>query len=56
MEVRFKDVPQAFWLPEEVTVTVNWDGAVFRNRHQYSDFQLFRVDTTVEPRRSAAPN
>jgi VWFA-related protein len=55
-EVRFKDVPQAFWLPEEVTVTVNWDGAVFRNRHRYSDFQLFRVDTDAAPPRSPARN
>ena len=55
-EVRFKDMPQVFWLPKEVTVTVNWDGAVFRNRHVYSEFQLFRVNTTTEPRRSTPPN
>jgi len=38
-------VAQAFWLPQEVTVTVNWQGMVFRNRHRYSDFALFRVET-----------
>jgi VWFA-related protein len=48
--VHFKDISQAFWLPEVVTVTVNWQGMVFRNSHRYSDFQLFRVDTAA-PRR-----
>jgi VWFA-related protein len=45
--VHFKDVSQAFWLPEVVTVTVNWQGMVFRNSHRYSDFQLFRVNATA---------
>ncbi|HLY18913.1 MAG TPA: VWA domain-containing protein [Bryobacteraceae bacterium] len=43
-EVRFNDVAQVFWLPAEVTVTLNWQGMVFRNRHHYSQFQLFHVD------------
>jgi VWFA-related protein len=44
--VQFKGATQAFWLPEEVTVTLNWQGMLFRNRHRYSDFQLFRVDAS----------
>jgi hypothetical protein len=50
-EVHFKSVPQPFWLPEEVTVSLNWQGMLFRNRHRYSDFHLFRVDATEAPRR-----
>jgi VWFA-related protein len=43
-EVRFKESPQVLWLPEEVTVTVHWRGRVYFNRHDYSDFKLFRVE------------
>jgi VWFA-related protein len=43
-EVRFKDSPQVLWLPVEVTVTVDWRGRVYFNRHDYSDFKLFRVE------------
>ncbi len=43
--VRFKGVPQDFWLPEDVTVTLDWRGMVFRNHHHYSQFGLFHVDT-----------
>jgi len=53
--VHFKDVPQPFWLPEEVTVTLNWQGMVFRNSHRYSNFQLFRVDAAPAQQASAAP-
>lgn len=42
--VHFKDVPEAFWLPEQVTVTMKRRGAVFRNRHVYSDFHLLRTE------------
>jgi hypothetical protein len=49
-EVRFSDMTQTFWLPEEVTVTFNWEGTVFRNRHRYSDFHLFRVAASEAPR------
>ena len=44
-ELRFKGVPQPFWLPEEVTVTVDWKGVEFENRHHYSQYEVFRVDT-----------
>jgi VWFA-related protein len=45
-EVRLNS--RLFWLPEEVTVTVIWHGAVFRNVHYYSQFKLFGVDTQVK--------
>ena len=42
-DVQFKMLAEAFWLPRDVTVTVNWNGKEFRNEHQYSDFELFNV-------------
>ncbi|MGA3323327.1 MAG: VWA domain-containing protein [Terriglobia bacterium] len=44
-EVDFKESPLVLWLPAEVTVTVVWRGQVYRNRHEYSDFKLFSVET-----------
>jgi len=51
-EVKFKEIPAGFWLPHEVTVTVHWKKRIFRNRHHYSDFRFFRVET--EEKRKAA--
>ncbi len=42
-EVRFVSIPEAFWLPREVVVTIQADGRMFRNLHRYSDYQLFTV-------------
>jgi VWFA-related protein len=42
--VHLGGVAEAFWLPEQVTVTLKWRGAAFRNRHEYSDFQLLRTE------------
>jgi tetratricopeptide (TPR) repeat protein len=44
-EVSFKEVASALWLPQEVSVTVDWKGRVYRNWHRYSDFKLFNVET-----------
>ena len=44
-EVHFKGLAQGFWLPQQVTVTVAWNGKHLRNEHQYSDFKLFNVET-----------
>ncbi len=44
-EVTFTEVKSDLWLPREVAVTVAWNGRVFRNRHTYSDFRLFNVDS-----------
>lgn len=44
-EIRFKQAGSALWLPTRVTVTLNWRGEVLRNRHEYSDFKLFAVET-----------
>jgi hypothetical protein len=34
------------WLPEEVTVTLDWNGRLLRNKHEYSDFKIFDVDAS----------
>jgi len=41
--VHFKKYPQEFWLPQRVSVAVDWNGKRLRNEHQYSDFQLANV-------------
>ena len=43
-EVHFKRFPEGFWLPADVTVTLDWSGRRLRNRHEYSDFVVFNVD------------
>jgi Tfp pilus assembly protein PilF len=57
--VHFKNAQESFWLPEEVTVTLNWNGRVLRNRHKYSDFKLFSVDASEKigtPKGGAEPS
>jgi len=44
-QVSFKEVASALWLPQEVSVTVDWRGRVYRNWHRYSDFKVFNVET-----------
>jgi hypothetical protein len=44
-EVRFQDSPHAFWLPREVLVTTEWSGWTFRNRHRYSEYLVFSVES-----------
>ena len=44
--VQFKQVTQKFWLPEAVTVTLDWNGRVYRNSHAYSDFLVSNVEAT----------
>ncbi|MGD0695850.1 MAG: hypothetical protein ABSB82_13440 [Terriglobia bacterium] len=44
-EAHFKDIAQGFWLPHEVTVSVDWNGRHLRNRHQYSEFKVFNVES-----------
>jgi hypothetical protein len=45
-EVRFKGIAEGFWLPQQVTVTVDWNGKHLRNEHRYSEFKLFNVQAT----------
>jgi hypothetical protein len=41
--------PADFWLPEQVEVTVNIGRAEYINRHKYSDYRLFRVESVIKP-------
>jgi tetratricopeptide (TPR) repeat protein len=45
-EVHFRDLPTGFWLPQEVTVSVDWNGKHLRNQHRYSEFKVFNVAAT----------
>jgi len=45
-EVHFKKISQDFWLPQRVTVAVDWNGKHLLNEHQYSDFKLFNVNAS----------
>jgi hypothetical protein len=45
-EVHFNSLNKTVWLPEEVTVTLDWNGKRLRNRHAYSDFRVFDVNAT----------
>ncbi len=44
-QVNFKGTSTSVWLPLEVVVTVKWRDRTFRNRHRYSNFRLFKVET-----------
>ena len=44
-EVRFNQLGAGEWLPHSVVVNVEWAGKSYRNLHEYSDFQLFTVET-----------
>ena len=44
--VSFKAIGRELLLPQQVTVTVDWNGRHFQNEHQYSEFKLFNVDAT----------
>jgi hypothetical protein len=48
-EVHLKTLPGAYWLPDEVVVTVSIFGETYRNTHLYSHFKLFKVETQESP-------
>jgi tetratricopeptide (TPR) repeat protein len=50
-EVHFKGVTEGFWVPKQVTVSVDWNGKHFRNEHRYSEFKVFNVEATEKIRR-----
>ena len=55
-EVHFKDNTTGFWVPRQVTVSVDWNGKHLRNEHRYSEFKLFQVQANekVEARKEVA--
>jgi VWFA-related protein len=44
-EVKFQSIPETFWLPKEVVITDICIGRSYRNRHRYSDYQVFLVES-----------
>jgi hypothetical protein len=50
-EVHFKGIAEGFYVPQQVTVTVDWNGKHLRNEHRYSEFKLFNVETTEKIRK-----
>ncbi len=55
-EVSFKEVAASVWLPQEVSVTVDLRGRIYRNLHRYSDFKLFNVATKEKRKAVAIPS
>jgi tetratricopeptide (TPR) repeat protein len=55
-EVHFKGSEVGFWVPQQVTVSVDWNGRHLRNDHRYSEFKLFQVDANenVEARKEVS--
>jgi hypothetical protein len=44
---QIQDIPTVFWLPHEVEVNVDFGPYHFSNRHRYSDYRLFRVESVI---------
>jgi hypothetical protein len=40
---------QQLWLPHDVTVVVKCQGFPVKNTHHYSNFKLFRVESSIKP-------
>jgi tetratricopeptide (TPR) repeat protein len=58
-EVHFKDKAAVYWVPQQVTVTVDWSSKHLRNEHRYSEFKLFNVDASEKvgaPKEVARPS
>jgi hypothetical protein len=53
--VQFSQISRTLWLPHEVTVTTEWGGKFYRNRHRYSDYKLFTVETREERKSPVVP-
>ncbi len=53
--VRFKKFTEEFWLPQRVSVAVDWSGKRLRNEHRYSNFELFNVSATENENQRRTP-
>jgi hypothetical protein len=45
-EVQFVHVKKQFWLPQQVTLVLDWNGKLLRNMHEYSNYQVFNVEAS----------
>jgi tetratricopeptide (TPR) repeat protein len=50
-EVHFKGMAEGFWLPQQVSVAVDWNGKHFLNEHHYTEYKLFNVEATERIKR-----
>ncbi len=48
-EVRLPGVVTRLWLPQTVVVTTSWTVETLRNEHRYTNYRLFRVESTIKP-------
>ncbi len=44
-EVRFEGLSRTLWLPREVQLTLKFKGWTFSNKHRYSQYRLFAVES-----------
>jgi hypothetical protein len=54
-EVQFPSLSGTLWLPREVQLIVAFQGWTFRNRHRYSQYHLFSVETIEGPKQLKKP-
>jgi hypothetical protein len=47
-EAHFPEIASPQWLPQEVVVTIETSDRILRNHHHYSDYKLFRSESTVK--------
>ena len=48
-EVRLSEVASPLWLPQTVVVTTSLNAKTLRNEHRYTNYRLFRVESTIKP-------
>jgi tetratricopeptide (TPR) repeat protein len=46
-EAHLRDLASPLWLPSDVNLYVVFNGHVFRNKHHYSNYERFRVSSTI---------
>jgi tetratricopeptide (TPR) repeat protein len=46
-ETKVEGSPHSFWLPQKVDVFVNDEGHYYRDQHTYSNFRLFKAESTI---------
>lgn len=54
-KVEFRQGDNDFWLPQKITVTIDFSDNLYRNIHSYSNFRLFSVETREGVKSSATP-
>jgi hypothetical protein len=48
-EVHLPEVATPLWLPQTVVVTASLNAETLRNEHRYTNYRLFRVESTIKP-------